>query len=375
MKKKIFFLTFLILILAIIFNTNLKHHIYTLIQAAKQAGVSHYDYLIFPNISLKGNKNLKSFKKNLIKFDKKKYDFTKFKVETLMVMKNDEIVIEEYYNNHTKNDKFNLFSSTKTIISLAIGILQDRGKLNINEKVVKYLPNWNFNETTIKNVLEMSSGFAQPLINWYLDMGFDYFAYNLTDRIYSYRKNTKEKPGKYFRYSNLNTQILSEIIKKVTSMESYKFIEENLYKKIAKNDAIWSMDRTNNIKAFCCLYLNTEDFMRFGKFVKDKGKIGNEQILSENYINSIYSPNENMLENKNSNVKNNFYGLHSWVLYYEGIKVKYFHGILNQISIIIDDWDLLITSFGNDPDSGERINMEKTVKNIIKYVKEILKIK
>ena len=373
MKKKFFFLTFLTLIISIIFTTDLKHHIFTLIQAAKNAKISHKDYLIFPKKILKGNKNLKPFKKNLISFNKKKFNFQKLNVESIIVLQNETIVIEEYYNNHTKNDKFNLFSATKTIISLAIGILQDKKFLNINEKVSKFLPNWKNNETTIKNVLEMSSGFSEPFLNFYLDMGFDYFAYNLTSRLYSYKNN--QKPGKFFRYSNLNTQILNEIIKKVTKIETYKFIEENIYKKIAKNDAIWNFDRTGNLKSFCCLYLNTEDFLRFGNFIKNKGKIDNEQIISEKYLNDVFTPNEKILENKINKNVNNFYGLHAWILYYEGIKVKYFQGILNQFNMIIDEWNLVISTFGNDRKSGERIYMENVAKNIIRYVKEILKIK
>ena len=373
MKKKIFFLSFLTLIISLIFTTDLKHHIYTIIQAITHAKISHKDHLIFPKKILKGNKHLKPFQKNLIPFNKKKFDFSKFKVESIIVLQNETIVLEEYYNNHTKSDKFNLFSATKTIISLAIGILQDKKLLNINDKVTKFLPNWQIKETTIKNVLEMSSGFAEPLLNFYLDMGFDYFGYNLTSRLYSYKKN--EKPGKFFRYSNLNTQILNEIIKKITKIETHKFIEENLYKKIAHNDAIWSCDRSGNLKAFCCLYLNTEDFLRFGNFVKNKGKIGNEQIVSEKYLNDVFTPNQNMLENKYNKIVNNFYGLHAWVLYYEGIKVKYFQGILNQFNMIIDEWNLVISTFGNDHKSGERIYMENVAKNIIRYVKEILKIK
>ena len=79
-----------------------------------------------------------------------------------MILKDDKIIIEEYYNKY--DTKFNLFSAVKTLISLTIGILQDRKLLNINDKVSKY---WSpfINITTIKNVLEMSSGYGDPLLN------------------------------------------------------------------------------------------------------------------------------------------------------------------------------------------------------------------
>ena len=136
---------------------------------------SHNDYKIFPKVILKGNKLLPPLKKEIITYEKEKYNFTKKYMETLMVMKNNTIIIEEYFNKNNKDSKFNLFSATKTIISMGIGILEDRKLLNINDKVKKYLDWWLLEETTIKNVLEMSSGYGNPLINWYYDMGFDYF--------------------------------------------------------------------------------------------------------------------------------------------------------------------------------------------------------
>ena len=189
-----------------------------------------------------------------------------------MILKDGNIIIEEYFKNNTYKSKFNLFSAAKTLISLAIGILQDRKLLNINEQVSKYLDWSPFKNTTIKNVLEMSSGYADPLIHWYIDMAYDYFAYNLTDRCKNYKVNEKIIPGTYFRYSNLNTQILSEIIKKITGIPAYQFIHDNIYINIAKFDGLWSTDRVNNVKYFCCLFINTEDFLRIGKLILDKGK-------------------------------------------------------------------------------------------------------
>ena len=75
----------------------------------------------------------------------------------------------------------------------------------------KYLDWSPFNNTIIKNVLEKSSGYA---FHWYIDMAYEYFGYNLTDRRKNYKVNTKIIPGTYYRYFNLNTQILSELLKK-----------------------------------------------------------------------------------------------------------------------------------------------------------------
>jgi CubicO group peptidase (beta-lactamase class C family) len=53
-----------------------------------------------------------------------------------------------------------LFSAVKTIISLAVGILQDRNLISINDRIKKYLPYLPLkDETTIRDILQMSSGY------------------------------------------------------------------------------------------------------------------------------------------------------------------------------------------------------------------------
>ena len=61
-------------------------------------------------------------------------------------------------------------------------------------------------------------------------MAYDYFTYNITDRCKNYPVNDKLKPGTMYRHSNLKTQILYEIIKKVSGV-----MVMNLYMKIFIN--------------------------------------------------------------------------------------------------------------------------------------------
>jgi len=374
-KLPFFFISIFIIIFSIILGTDLKHHIYTFLQAASRMKTSHEDYKIFHYIIMKGNPYLKNIPRKLIQYDKKIYDFRKlFHVETLMILKDGNIIIEEYFKNNSYNSKFNLFSAVKTLISLAIGILQDKQLLNINDQVSKYLDWSPFKNTTIKNVLEMSSGYADPLIHWYIDMAYDYFGYNLTDRCKNYKVNKKLIPGTYFRYSNLNTQILSEIIKKITGIPAYQFIHDNIYKNVAKSDGLWSTDRVNNIKYFCCLFINTEDFLRFGKLILDKGKANGKQIISEKYIHDMFIPNNKLIDSEYPTENNYFYGFHAWTLTVNKTKVNYFSGLQGQYTFIFNDYNLVVTMFSSDEKSGGRKYNEPMQIKIIQTIKEMLKI-
>ena len=371
--KGIFILSILIVIIAIILSTEYKHLAKTIFQLLWYHGTSHQDNKIFPSVYMDGNPKIPKIKRNLIKYDKSKYDFKNYSIESILVLHKNEIIIEEYFNNHNSKSKFNLFSATKTIISMGIGILQDRKLLSINDKIKKYLPYLPLkDETTIKNILEMSSGYSIPKIPFMIDMGFDYFAYNLTDRLINYK--VSYKPGEYFIYKNLNTQILGLLIEKVSGQKLNEFINDNIYKYIGRTKAEWNTDRIGNIKAFCCLYLNTEDYLRFAKLILDKGKVGNKVIISENYLKKMFTPNRDLIEyKKKGGEKNYFYGLQAWTLNTDdGHTIKYFWGIQGQYNIIIEDLDMVISIFSDYRKYSHRKDFEIIIKNIIEDARKIV---
>ena len=205
--NKYLIISIVVIIISIILSTDYKHTAMTIFQLLYYHSSSHQDNKIFPSFFMEGNPNLPKIERNLKKYNKSQYDFSKYSIESIMILNKNKIVLEEYYNNKNESSQFNLFSATKSIVSLGIGILQDKKLLSIKDKIKKYLPFLPLkNNTTIKDILEMSSGYSIPKIfPKMVDMGIDYFAYNLTERLINYKVDYE--PGEYFIYKNINTQI------------------------------------------------------------------------------------------------------------------------------------------------------------------------
>ena len=187
-------------------------------------------------------------------------------------------------------------------------------------------------ENNLLSLVESYRSLEDIVAEEMVDMGIDYFSYNLTDRLINYKVGLN--PGEYFLYSNLNTQILGLLIEKLSGQKLNEFIYENIYKYIGREKAIWSTDRCGNIKAFCCLFLKNEDFLRFGKLVLDKGRIGDKVIISEQYINMVFTPDYKLIDIREGGDKNYFYGLQGWTINtHDGHKIKFFWGIQGQFNL------------------------------------------
>lgn len=127
---------------------------------------------------------------------------------------------------------FPLFSITKTFTALSVLQLSEKGLIDLDKPVAKYLPEFKFNEkTTIKHLLTHTAGLANPIpINWihltdeHRKFNRDVFFQPVLDR------NIKKTsiPGIRFRYSNLGYIILGRIIEKLTGKRYEDYVKENV---------------------------------------------------------------------------------------------------------------------------------------------------
>src|SRR6218665_1646544 len=160
---------------------------------------------------------------------------------SILISKSNETMFSTHYgfSNIEKKEKLNdgsqfpIASITKTFTSTAILQLQQKGKININEPVQKYLTDFPYPSITIKQLLNNTSGLAQE--------------YNLFDTI------IKEQPekiisnqdiiptfirfktplsfpsGSKWEYNNVNFCLAGLIIEKVSGISYAKYLEKNIF--------------------------------------------------------------------------------------------------------------------------------------------------
>jgi len=269
-----------------------------------------------------------------------------------LVIQNEEIKYEEYWEGYTQDSVSNSFSAAKSIVALLIGIALDEGKItSLDQKVgdfIKVYKQGNRAELTIRQVLTMSTGlnWKETYVTPFSTTSKAYYGTDLNSLIESL--DVIKQPGVEFEYLSGNTQLLAMIVQSATGKSISEYTSEKIWKHIgAKHDAIWNLDRKNGMeKAYCCFYTNVRDFARFGQLILNKGSWKGERIISEAYINEATSP-KNYLVDKLTGDAVDFYGFQWWLINYNSMQIPYMRGILGQYVFVIPEKNAIVVRLGH----------------------------
>ncbi len=261
-----------------------------------------------------------------------------------LIIKNDSIQYESYYDGYNKDAKSNSFSMAKSIVSASLGKAIMEGKIrNLDQKVAEFFPEFakgTSSQMTVGDLSSMSSG-----LNW--DESY-YSPFSVTTRAYFdpdlngviLGLKGVEQPGKSFKYLSGNTQLLAMVIEKATGKSMADYVSEKFWQPMgAENDALWQTDRKDGIvKAYCCIASNARDFARFGKLYKQYGKWNGAQILDSTFVAESVAPRFS---------ESPQYGYGWWLGNYKGKKVFQMRGHLGQYVIVIPEDNMIVVRLGH----------------------------
>lgn len=274
-----------------------------------------------------------------------------FKTTSFLVIKNDSIIYENYWEQYNDKSVTNSFSMAKSFTAALIGIAIKQGLIkSLDELVGNYIDSYKEGDKakiTIKHLLTMSSGidfdetysspWAWPSEAYY---GNDVNALTL-------KAGVKEAPGITWKYKGGDTQLLGIILKKVLGNKTVsQFAAENLWQKMgAEQPAFWSLDKADGMeKVSCCWYATARDFARFAKLYMNKGNWNGEQILDSSYIQeSIQLANLKDIDGE----PNDKYGYQWWVMKHKGHDIFYCRGIRGQYIFAVPDNNLIVVRTGH----------------------------
>ncbi|MEB8346777.1 serine hydrolase [Flavobacteriaceae bacterium KMM 6898] len=263
----------------------------------------------------------------------------------LLVVQDDKLIIEKYFDGANLYDAYNVHSVTKSITSALVGIAIDKGIIpSEEEKVMKYFLEYQNqvdslkNVITLKHLLTMKGGFA----HW--------DAYS-TPKECIVDIDINKTPGTNFKYFTGSQALLSAIITKSSKQTTKDFAREHFLEPIGVKNGFWRLQ-----DGYYCgggeSYYTARDLARIGQVYLNKGKVNSKQIVSEEWIEKSftnYTESSNDFRTLDDYIEVG-YGYCWWLLDYQGHKIYTARGKggqylmvipeINAVVVIIQEWNL-----------------------------------
>ena len=256
-----------------------------------------------------------------------------------------EIVVE--WSSMPSKTRLNMWSASKSFISIGVGIAIDEGLMTLDEKMVDTFPEYvtektsqNLLDVKVRDLLTMTVGLENPLF-----FGDSPERYLVKDWIhYYFNASFTEKPGKRFLYSNFNTYMLSNMIERKAGVKNtLYYLRDRLFEPIGIGNPDWTCCPMGHIYAANGLYCTIDELGYFGEMLLRKGGYNGKRIVSSSYIDDAAKKYTDSCPPPGGGdvTMYNGYGYHFWLTQIPG---SFFaSGNYGQGCIVVPDKDAVIS--------------------------------
>ncbi len=290
-------------------------------------------------------------------------------VDGFVILHKGEIVYEEYP--HMMPSQQHLaFSVTKAFVGTAIGVLETQGKIDIDKPIETYVPDLASSAwagTRVRDIADMASGMegVEDSLAAYNDpnhkhyqfeasLGWQPLTTTMPESVRSYETydflrtfKRVRKAGEAQLYTSANTEVLSDLLERVTGKPLPQIIGEMFWSQIgAENDAYFLLNSKGLPIAHAGLGMTLRDLARFGLLFTPSGQSANVPAVPAAFM-------KNLLEKKRPDLET---GKHpAWFSHssyqWDGVS-KFGHifkgGFAGQMLFVDCKRDVVIAYFGTN---------------------------
>jgi len=234
-------------------------------------------------------------------------------VHSVLIVKNDKLVFEEYFPGHdfnysgqnfhgtyidfNRDTRHNTHSVTKSFTSALVGAAMEEGFIqSVDDKIFDYFPDYSDlldtqkEKITIEHLLTMSSGFEWN--EWDVSVSqsnHDIVRMNSSSDpvYYVLNKPVITEPGTVYYYNGGTVDLLGQLVRRASSMNVKSFSRTYLFEPLGITNYNWQTLQPSGIT--CChgdIYITPRDMAKFGYLYLKKGIWNGTRIISEEWVNN-----------------------------------------------------------------------------------------
>lgn len=211
----------------------------------------------------------------------------------LLIVRNDTILLEQYYGNFSELSPSNIFSITKAVTSLLCGIAVDEGLISISAPITEYIPELNdadplFKQLTVEHLLDMRTGLDfEESYSWnpFSKMAKLYYG---KDVVSQFKKlHFKSAPGETHYYNSMASALLGVAIERAVGVPFAQYLQAKVWGPLdMEADALITLDDSKHrqAKSYGGLVSNVRDLAKIGRLYINGGMYDNKRIVSKEWI-------------------------------------------------------------------------------------------
>lgn len=208
-----------------------------------------------------------------------------------LIVQRDTLLYERYFHKYQPSSLVASFSMAKSYTSALVGCAIADGLIHsVEDAMVDYLPELKgqgLDDVKIRHLLQMTSGIhhQENYYNPFAGVARLYYGRRLHHQV---RHLGKDMPaGHYFKYKSINTQLLGEVVARVTGKTLTQYMWEKLWQSLGTEyPATWSIDqrREGMEKAFSSINATARDFAKFGRLYLRLGNWDGRQLIPKDWV-------------------------------------------------------------------------------------------
>lgn len=220
-------------------------------------------------------------------------------VHSILIYKNDRLVLEEYFYGYSSDKPHQLRSATKPFIGGILGIAVAQGYIkSAQDKLLPYFA------STYREIANMDDQKEQVTIENFLmyrhgmDCENDNAESEGSERAMmqtdDWVKHTLDlpmvaQPGEFSSYCTGCALTIGRLIEVATDQQIEDFAKEQLFEPLGITNYDWAFEpNPASETTFSQLYLTSRDLVKLAKMYKENGRWNNEQIIPEEWVRKTF---------------------------------------------------------------------------------------
>ena len=259
-------------------------------------------------------------------------------MHSMLIIRHKKMAAEYYWAPFDKDFRHRMYSQTKSYAAIAIGLLEEEGKLSLDDRVSDIFPekidgeiSVHLREQTVRQMLTMTTvGNPAP-----------WFTAGDPDRTHLYFNNrTKAHPaGTIWEYDSAGSQVLCAIAEKLSGMPMLDYLKMKLFNKMGSFRTAEILKTPNGDSwGDSALLCTARDMATFGQLLMDGGVWEGERLINEKFVKDATSKQVDNTVKWHNTCFYHGYGYQIWRTEQNGFA---FVGMGDELTICLPDRDLV----------------------------------